>query len=57
MIASDGFTYERAAIAEWLARGSRSSPMTGAPLTSTALVPNLAIRAAAAVMRRSAANP
>ena len=52
MIAADGFTYERGAIAAWMARGSRTSPMTGAPLDSAALVPNLAVRSVAAIMRR-----
>ncbi len=52
-MAADGFTYERATITDWLARGNRSSPMTGAALNSTALLPNLAVRSAAAVMKRS----
>ncbi len=52
VMAADGFTYERAAIGDWLARGHASSPMTGAPLESTALVPNLAVRSAAAVAKR-----
>ena len=51
-MAPDGFTYERAAITNWLARGNASSPMTGAALGSTALVPNLAVRSAAAVVKR-----
>jgi len=54
VMAADGFTYERAAIADWLARGGGSSPMTGATLGSTALVPNLAVRTAAAVVKRRA---
>jgi hypothetical protein len=52
VIACDGFTYERAAIAEWLSRGSAMSPMTGAPLNNAALVPNLAVRSAVAILRR-----
>ena len=52
VMAADGFTYERAAIADWLARGNATSPMTGAGLESTALVPNLAVRSAAAVVKR-----
>ena len=39
----DGFTYERAAITEWL-RSKDTSPFTGATLESKALIPNLALR-------------
>ena len=39
----DGHTYERGAIKRWLSR-KRTSPLTGAPLKSTALVPNIALR-------------
>ena len=52
VMAADGFTYERAVISDWLGRGNASSPMTGAALESTALVPNLAVRSAAAVVKR-----
>ena len=41
--ASDGFTYERAAITEWL-RTKDTSPRTGATLESKALIPNLMAR-------------
>jgi len=37
--AADGHTYERVAIEEWLSTGSRTSPSTGQPLQSTALIP------------------
>ena len=40
---SDGHTYERAAIRRWLAR-KHTSPLTGAVLTSTTLVPNHVLR-------------
>ena len=40
---SDGFTYERAAITEWL-RTKVTSPKTGARLESKALIPNLMAR-------------
>ena len=40
---SDGFTYERAAITEWL-RTKDTSPLTGATLESKTLVPNLSLR-------------
>ena len=40
---SDGFTYERAAITEWL-RTKDTSPKTGATLESKALFPNLMAR-------------
>jgi len=52
VMAADGFTYERAAIVDWLARGNASSPMTGAALGDTALMPNLAVRSTAAVAKR-----
>eukprot|EP00873_Tetraselmis_striata_P019387 jgi/Tetstr1/439651/TSEL_028072.t1 len=44
VFASDGYTYERAAIAKWL-RKRRTSPMTNLPI-SAELVPNLALRSA-----------
>ena len=40
---SDGFTYERAAITEWL-RTKDTSPKTGARLESTTLYPNHSLR-------------
>ena len=40
---SDGFTYERAAITEWL-RTKDTSPKTGATLESKALIPNYSLR-------------
>ena len=40
---ADGHTYERDAIERWL-RTRRTSPMTGATLSSRALIPNLALR-------------
>ena len=39
----DGHTYERAAIERWLSQ-KRTSPSTGAALSSTALIPNHALR-------------
>ena len=39
----DGFTYERAAIAEWL-RTKDTSPKTGATLESKILIPNYSLR-------------
>ena len=39
----DGFTYERAAITEWL-RTKDTSPKTGAKLESTTLIPNHLVR-------------
>ncbi len=42
VVCADGFTYERSAIEAWLAR-SLVSPMTGARLSSRALVPNHAL--------------
>lgn len=39
-VGTDGYTYERATIEEWLTSGRKSSPMTNAPLKSTTLTPN-----------------
>ena len=39
----DGFTYERAAITEWLRDGD-TSPLTGATLESKRVIPNLTLR-------------
>lgn len=44
VIASDGFTYERAAIEKWFAEGRKTSPMTNVVLTSSVLVPNRLVR-------------
>ncbi|XP_046734061.1 WD repeat, SAM and U-box domain-containing protein 1-like [Diprion similis] len=41
---SDGFTYERAAINEWLLSGKYSSPMTNAPLRDTKFVTNVFLK-------------
>lgn len=41
---SDGFTYEKNAIAEWFMSGKYTSPMTNAVLTNTTLVSNLELR-------------
>eukprot|EP00928_Gymnodinium_smaydae_P013669 TRINITY_DN14971_c0_g2_i1.p1 TRINITY_DN14971_c0_g2~~TRINITY_DN14971_c0_g2_i1.p1 ORF type:complete len:464 (-),score=72.61 TRINITY_DN14971_c0_g2_i1:219-1610(-) len=43
---ADGQSYERTAIERWFAAGHRSSPVTGLPLQSTALAPNIALRGA-----------
>ena len=37
---SDGFTYEREAILEWLRSGNTTSPLSGAVLERNDLVPN-----------------
>lgn len=52
VLAADGFSYERSAIATWLARGNSSSPMTGAPLAHHNLMPNLALRSAVEIMKQ-----
>ncbi|KAL0036166.1 hypothetical protein WJX79_006566 [Trebouxia sp. C0005] len=44
VVAADGQTYERTAIQEWLDRGNRSSPMSGAQLEHTSLTPNYNLR-------------
>ena len=41
---ADGFSYEREAIAEWLANGKTISPLSGAELERTDLIPNHALR-------------
>ena len=43
---ADGHTFERAAIATWLA-GHATSPLTGLPLANKTLTPNHAVRALA----------
>mmetsp|Transcript_55913 Transcript_55913/g.147819 ORF Transcript_55913/g.147819 Transcript_55913/m.147819 type:complete len:169 (+) Transcript_55913:145-651(+) len=44
VIAADGFSYERAAIQDWLDKGKRTSPKTGALLSHDQLLPNLSLR-------------
>ena len=39
----DGHVYERVAIVRWL-RHKKTSPLTGADLPSTNLIPNIALR-------------
>ncbi|EFJ53170.1 hypothetical protein VOLCADRAFT_48981, partial [Volvox carteri f. nagariensis] len=46
VVASDGFTYERAAICKWLTAGKRTSPMTNQQFTSRLLFPNNVLRSA-----------
>ena len=46
VVATDGHTYERAAIERWLT-DHQTSPLTNAPLASKQLVPNLRLRAIA----------
>ena len=43
VIAADGFSYEREAIASWLQHSS-VSPTTGQPLQHRRLVPNVLLR-------------
>lgn len=45
VLASDGFTYERSCIQDWWSRKGLRSPLTGQPLDSEALIPNIAMRA------------
>lgn len=44
VVATDGFTYSKAAIAAWFAAGLNTSPVTGQPLTSHRLIENLTLR-------------
>ncbi len=46
VITSDGHTYERSAIQQWFDTGKRTSPVTGALLPNTTLIPNHALRSA-----------
>jgi len=43
VILSDGFTYERTAIEDWLKKNN-TSPMTNLPLDNLNLIPNIALR-------------
>ena len=43
VMAADGFTYERAAITDWLEQKD-TSPITGAVLANKTLTPNGAVR-------------
>ena len=43
VVTSDGHTYEREAIEDWL-RTNDSSPITGEPLPSKAVIPNIQLR-------------
>jgi hypothetical protein len=46
VLASDGHSYERAAITTWLCSGRNTSPVTNLPLGNCSLVPNLTLRGA-----------
>ena len=43
VITTDGQTYERMEIERWFALGNRTSPLTGAELSSTFLFPNIVL--------------
>lgn len=47
----DGHSYDRRAIEAWLARGHKTSPMTGVDLPTRRLYPNLALKQLAAHLR------
>ncbi|XP_043930685.1 WD repeat, SAM and U-box domain-containing protein 1 [Protopterus annectens] len=46
VIASDGYSYERLAITDWIGTRKRTSPMTNLPLTSCLLTPNRTLKMA-----------
>jgi hypothetical protein len=46
VVAQDGHSYERTAIAEWFTNGRTTSPVTNLPLANTTLAANHALRAA-----------
>lgn len=43
---TDGYSYEREAIAGWISTKNRSSPMTNLPLMTTLLTPNYTLKMA-----------
>ncbi|KAG8432357.1 hypothetical protein GDO86_016847 [Hymenochirus boettgeri] len=45
-IASDGYSYERKAIEDWISRKKRTSPMTNLPLENLLLTPNRTLKMA-----------
>ena len=53
VILADGFTYDRASIEAWLARGKTTSPTTGAPLEHTHLTPNHLVKSMIAEYQES----
>jgi len=56
VVLSDGHTYERVAAERWLLRHD-TSPMTGSPLVTKALTPNLLVRAMITDWHAGAAFP
>ena len=48
VIAADGYSYERSAIASWLQDNS-DSPVTGNPLPHNHVLPNLALKSAMSI--------
>ncbi|XP_041433517.1 WD repeat, SAM and U-box domain-containing protein 1 [Xenopus laevis] len=46
VIASDGYSYERKAIEDWISRKKRTSPMTNLPLENLLLTPNRTLKMA-----------
>ncbi|GFR43439.1 hypothetical protein Agub_g4521, partial [Astrephomene gubernaculifera] len=57
VVASDGFSYERAAIARWMDAGRLASPMTNLPFTSRLLFPNNVIMSAIKEWRQQHQQP
>lgn len=55
VIAADGFTYERSAIENWIARKG-TSPMTNEPLPHLGLTPNRFAKSAVQSSRKSGAR-
>ena len=56
VVAADGRSYERSAIAGWLASGHAHSPATGEALEHAELTPAVALRTAIRELRRAAAS-
>ncbi|XP_061609355.1 WD repeat, SAM and U-box domain-containing protein 1 [Phyllopteryx taeniolatus] len=53
VLAADGYSYEKEAIAMWISTKNRSSPMTNLPLLTTLLTPNHTLKMAIARWRTS----
>lgn len=46
VLTTDGLCYDRVGIEQWFAAGNRTSPLSGASLDATTLLPNIALRQA-----------
>ena len=44
VITVDGHTFDRTSIEEWFSKGKKTNPMTGTPLKSEMLIPNILLK-------------